>query len=225
MHVLDESRPDRSLGEQRRHGSRRPVSTCWKPRPRAGTACWPRTCRGPFFLTQAVASAMLELNPGGDRRRAANCVHHVGLQHFRQRRTAAEYCVAKAGLSMVAQLFAVRLAGRAVLPPSRGPGRCPRHTEHGGPLRWSYGRSIPFLGGSRGPGSPASSSRKVPLQARVTGLTGWVSRICSVAGRDTMPAAQSKRCAYPASRRSVPRGTAPTRTAEKSWRPGRSRSI
>ncbi len=95
----------------------------------------------------------------------------------------------------------------------------------GSPRRWSYGRSIPFLAGSRGPGSPASSSRKVPLPARVSGLTGWVGRICSAAGRDIMPAAQSKRYAYPASRRSVPRGTAPTRTAAKSWRPGRSRSI
>jgi len=46
-----------------------------------------------------------------------------------------------------------------------------------------------------------------------------------VAGRAIMPAAQSKRCAYPASRRSVPRGTEPTRTAGKSWRPGRSRGI
>jgi hypothetical protein len=48
-----------------------------------------------------------------------------------------------------------------------------------------------------------------------------------------MPAAQRKRCAYPASRRSVPRGTEPTRTAGKfcaapvnrdsewlSWQPG-----
>jgi hypothetical protein len=89
----------------------------------------------------------------------------------------------------------------------------------------SCGRLIRCSAAFKGPGLPASCSRKVPLPALETGLTGKVSRISSAAGRDIMPAARSKRCAYPASRRCVPRGTAPTRTAERFWRPGRSRSI
>ena len=44
------------------------------------------------------------------------------------------------------------------------------------PLRWSYGRSIPFSAGSRGPGSPASSSRKVLLPACLRDRVDWQGR-------------------------------------------------
>ena len=58
--------------------------------------------------------------PGDDRverrrhdRRAADRVHHLDFQPFASI-SRPEYCVSKAGLSMVAQLFAVRLAGQGI---------------------------------------------------------------------------------------------------------------
>jgi NAD(P)-dependent dehydrogenase (short-subunit alcohol dehydrogenase family) len=65
--------------------------------------------RGPFFLTQKVAQAMIQ-------QRQSNTVTNPQI-HFITSVSSAwasvnrpEYCVSKAGLSMVAQLFAVRLA-------------------------------------------------------------------------------------------------------------------
>ena len=43
--------------------------------------------RGPFFLTQAVARSMLQLKDR-DHERAPDHLHHVGLQHVRQRQPA-----------------------------------------------------------------------------------------------------------------------------------------
>lgn len=69
--------------------------------------------RGPFFLTQAVVKAMLE-------QRAAGLVEDpqvVFITSISSRFASVnrgEYCVAKAGLSMVAQLFAARLAGAGI---------------------------------------------------------------------------------------------------------------
>ncbi len=69
--------------------------------------------RGPFFLTRAVASAMLEL------RQAATVaepqiVFITSISSTFASVNRGEYCVAKAGLSMVAHLFAVRLAGLGI---------------------------------------------------------------------------------------------------------------
>ena len=100
-----------------------------------------------------------------------------------------------------------------------------RQRRNGSPPPWSSGRLIRCSAGSREPGSPASCSRKPRLPTRETGLTGWVSRISFAAGRDIMPAVRSKRWARPPLRRSVPRGTEPIRTAERSSRPGRSHNI
>ena len=94
----------------------------------------------------------------------------------------------------------------------------------GSPLRWSVIQAFDTVFG-RFQGaviarilfsdSPAASPRyRIDWLGRQNLFCGW---------KDIMPAARSKRCAYPASRRSVSRGTAPTRTAEKSWRPGRGR--
>ena len=44
--------------------------------------------RGPFFLTQAVAQSMLELAKTGIIERAPDRLHHVGLEHVRQRQPA-----------------------------------------------------------------------------------------------------------------------------------------
>ena len=70
--------------------------------------------RGPFFLTQAVATAMLELK---EARAIATprIVFITSVSSSFASVNRAEYCVAKAALSMVAQLFAVRLAGQGIL--------------------------------------------------------------------------------------------------------------
>jgi NAD(P)-dependent dehydrogenase (short-subunit alcohol dehydrogenase family) len=69
--------------------------------------------RGPFFLTQAVSHAMIELSRAGAVPQPQiffiTSISSVAASIMR-----GEYCVAKAGLSMVAQLFAVRLAEHGV---------------------------------------------------------------------------------------------------------------
>ena len=69
--------------------------------------------RGPFFLTQAVARAMVALKESG----AVADPQIVFVSSVSSRFASinrGEYCVSKAGLSMVAQLFAVRLAAHGI---------------------------------------------------------------------------------------------------------------
>ena len=68
--------------------------------------------RGPYFLTQAVARAM-RAHPEPER--ADRQIHFITSVSSRFASTnRGEYCVAKAGLSMVASLFAARLAGDGI---------------------------------------------------------------------------------------------------------------
>jgi NAD(P)-dependent dehydrogenase (short-subunit alcohol dehydrogenase family) len=69
--------------------------------------------RGPFFLTQAVARAMLDLSSRGSVAEP-QIVFITSISSQFASASRGEYCVAKAGLSMVAQLFAARLAGTGV---------------------------------------------------------------------------------------------------------------
>src|SRR4029078_12090245 len=72
--------------------------------------------RGPFFLTQAVAASMLELKQSGlvsD----PQIVFITSVSSTFASVNRPEYCVSKAGLSMVAQLFAARLGEQGI----RGP--------------------------------------------------------------------------------------------------------
>ncbi len=80
-------------------------------------ASWDRllgiNLRGPFFLTQAVARAMIDQRGGG----VASSPQIVFITSVSSRSASVnrgEYCVSKAGLSMVAQLFAARLAGQGI---------------------------------------------------------------------------------------------------------------
>jgi len=68
--------------------------------------------RGPFFLTQAVARAMLDQAPRADCEPQIVFITSISSTFASVNRP--EYCVAKAGLSMVAQLFAVRLADHGI---------------------------------------------------------------------------------------------------------------
>src|SRR5262245_8580154 len=69
--------------------------------------------RGPFFLTQAVARAMMDLRAAGTVA-DARIIFITSISSRFASVTRGEYCVAKAGLSMVAQLFAARLAGEGL---------------------------------------------------------------------------------------------------------------
>jgi 3-oxoacyl-[acyl-carrier protein] reductase len=69
--------------------------------------------RGPFFLTQAVARVMVELAAEG--RLDDPQIHFItSVSSTFASVNRGEYCVAKAGLSMVARLFAVRLAEHGI---------------------------------------------------------------------------------------------------------------
>jgi 3-oxoacyl-[acyl-carrier protein] reductase len=69
--------------------------------------------KGPFFATQAVAKAMIgQLAAGTVEQPQIVFISSISSSFASVNR--AEYCVAKAGLSMTAQLFAVRLAGEGI---------------------------------------------------------------------------------------------------------------
>ncbi len=80
-------------------------------------ASWDRVLdtnlRGPFFLTQTVAQALLELRANGVVAEP-RIVFITSISSRFASVSRGEYCVSKAGLSMVAQLFAVRLAGMGI---------------------------------------------------------------------------------------------------------------
>jgi 3-oxoacyl-[acyl-carrier protein] reductase len=80
-------------------------------------ASWDRVLatnlRGPFFLTQAVARAMLDLLAAGTIA-DPQIIFITSISSDTASVNRAEYCVAKAGLSMVAQVFAVRLAEQGI---------------------------------------------------------------------------------------------------------------
>jgi 3-oxoacyl-[acyl-carrier protein] reductase len=79
----------------------------------ATPASWDRVhginLRGPFFLTQAVARAMIDQVASGAVA-DPQIVFITSISSDTASVNRGDYCVAKAGLSMVAQLFAVRLA-------------------------------------------------------------------------------------------------------------------
>jgi 3-oxoacyl-[acyl-carrier protein] reductase len=66
--------------------------------------------QGPYFLTQAVANAMLADRSGA--RRGIIFITSVSAEMASVQR--GDYCVSKAGLSMTAKLFAVRLAPEGI---------------------------------------------------------------------------------------------------------------
>jgi len=69
--------------------------------------------RGSFFLSQAVGRSMIELVAAGTIA-DGQIVFVTSISSSFASITRPEYCVAKAALSMVAQLFAVRLAGQGI---------------------------------------------------------------------------------------------------------------
>lgn len=78
--------------------------------------------RGPFFLTQAVARRMIETQAGEKDAKPEQIVFITSVSSTVASVQRGEYCVSKAGLSMVAQLFAARLAGQGVVVTEIRPG-------------------------------------------------------------------------------------------------------
>ena len=69
--------------------------------------------RGPFFLSQAVARAMIDLAAAGTVK-DPRIVFITSVSSTFASVNRADYCVSKAGLSMAVQLFAARLAERGI---------------------------------------------------------------------------------------------------------------
>ena len=95
--------------------------------------------RGPFFLTQAVARAMIRLKAEGavvDPQ--IHFITSVSAEMVSVHR--GDYCVSKAGLSMVAKLFAARLADDGVRVFEVRPGLIA--TDMTGPVRAQYDRRL-----------------------------------------------------------------------------------
>ena len=119
--------------------------------------------RGPFFLTQAVARAMVDWRAAGIVAEP-RIVFITSISSRFASVSRGEYCVAKAGLSMVAQLFAVRLAGMGIGVYEIRPGLI--ETDMTRPVRAAYDERIarglvpPDAGGR--PRMSAAPSRRSP---------------------------------------------------------------
>ncbi len=70
--------------------------------------------RGPFFLTQAVARAWLAGLAAHPARPRPKVITISSVSAYTASTDRGDYCVSKAGLSMMTQLFAVRLAGEGI---------------------------------------------------------------------------------------------------------------
>jgi NAD(P)-dependent dehydrogenase (short-subunit alcohol dehydrogenase family) len=119
--------------------------------------------RGPFFLTQAAARAMLAL-VAADTIRDPLIVFVTSVSSTLVSVNRADYCVSKAGLSMVVQLFAARLAEQGILVYEIRPGIIA--TDMTGPVRDDYDRRIRAgLTPIRRWGAPADVGRAVAALA------------------------------------------------------------
>ncbi len=109
----------------------------------ATEASWDRVLgtnlRGPFFATRDVARAMIEQAAAG-RLVDPTIVFITSVSSTFASVNRGDYCVSKAGLSMVAQLFAVRLAEHGIRVFEVRPGIVA--TDMTGPVREAYDRRI-----------------------------------------------------------------------------------
>jgi NAD(P)-dependent dehydrogenase (short-subunit alcohol dehydrogenase family) len=119
--------------------------------------------RGPFFLTQAVSRAMIGLVSAGAVA-GPQIVFITSVSASFASVNRGEYCVSKAGLSMVARLFAARLAEHGIGVFEVRPGIVA--TDMTAPTRASYDRRIADgLTPIRRWGTPADVGRAVAALA------------------------------------------------------------
>ncbi len=95
--------------------------------------------RGPYFLTQLAANHMIRLSRNGVVAKA-RIVNVTSISAFASSTSRGEYCVSKAGLSMMTALFAVRLAEHGITVNEIRPGII--KTDMTGPAREIYDRRI-----------------------------------------------------------------------------------
>ncbi len=96
--------------------------------------------RGPFFLTQAVARFWLAGLAQPPARPRPKIITISSMSAYTASINRGDYCVSKAGLSMMTQLFAVRLAGEGIGVYEIRPGIVA--TDMTGPVKEKYDRMI-----------------------------------------------------------------------------------
>jgi 3-oxoacyl-[acyl-carrier protein] reductase len=96
--------------------------------------------RGPFFLTQRIARLMIATPPrhGRDGRRAIVNIASINSEFASTNR--GDYCISKAGVSMMTNLFALRLAPHGITVNEIRPGII--RTDMTAPVKDSYERQI-----------------------------------------------------------------------------------
>jgi 3-oxoacyl-[acyl-carrier protein] reductase len=96
--------------------------------------------RGPFFLTQRIARLMIATPPrqGQGGRRSIVNIASINSEHASTNR--GEYCISKAGVSMMTSLFALRLARHNIAVNEIRPGII--RTDMTAPVRDAYDRQI-----------------------------------------------------------------------------------
>jgi NAD(P)-dependent dehydrogenase (short-subunit alcohol dehydrogenase family) len=90
--------------------------------------------KGPYFLTQLVARAMI------DRKCAGKIVNVTSISAYTASVNRGDYCVAKAGLSMMTKLYAARLAEHGINVYEIRPGVV--ETDMTGPVKAKYDKLI-----------------------------------------------------------------------------------
>jgi NAD(P)-dependent dehydrogenase (short-subunit alcohol dehydrogenase family) len=95
--------------------------------------------KGPYFLTQLVAKAMLKQIAAGTST-APKIVNVTSISAYTASINRGDYCVAKAGLAMMTQLFAARLANEGINVYEIRPGII--ETDMTGPVKAKYDKLI-----------------------------------------------------------------------------------
>jgi NAD(P)-dependent dehydrogenase (short-subunit alcohol dehydrogenase family) len=95
--------------------------------------------KGPFFLTQLAARRMIELVRAATQP-AGTIINISSVSAYTASTNRGDYCMAKAGLSMMTRLFANRLAGEGIAVFEIAPGVI--ETDMTGPVREKYDKLI-----------------------------------------------------------------------------------
>lgn len=96
--------------------------------------------RGPYFLTQAVAQRWLSRLAGQAPRPRPKIINISSISAYAPSTNRGDYCISKAGLSMMTQLFASRLAAEGIGVYEIRPGVT--LTDMVGPVKEKYDRMI-----------------------------------------------------------------------------------
>ncbi len=95
--------------------------------------------KGPYFLTQLVARQMIA-QPAGEQGAGGKIVTVSSISAYTASVNRGDYCIAKAGLSMLTQLFAARLAEHGINVYEIRPGVI--QTDMTGPVKAKYDKLI-----------------------------------------------------------------------------------